>query len=71
MARELIDVRICENPPGINGWLMEARLIDESEGYHDTEFGPTLNWDKSLSVISEMFDVGRLEEAITEMVCDG
>lgn len=67
---EIHSIRILNDTPGIHErYLFEARFIDESKGYKDTELGPMIKWDKSLNISSNTIRAGveRLELRLSEI----
>jgi len=73
--RVLVSFCLTQDPPGYNGFYMDARFIDKTRGYKQTEFGKVLKWDKFMTQrwehpypIEEAFiDFGN---KITEVLCD-
>lgn len=70
---EIMEIIFNDSPPGIYGWLAEARLIDESKGLFTSEFGfRYLKWDKMIAVLGDTQQEAaeRLAQSITRVLCD-
>ncbi len=70
MTAELHSLRIF-TVPGAAGVCGEARLIDPELGTIDTEFGPLLRWDKTMTVSADGHTelLEKLGDGITEVLC--
>ena len=66
------DIIIRNDTPLFDGVLAGARLQDESQGYHNSEFGPLLNYDKFFEVKSHDWDraIELLQNRLTEILCE-